>query len=521
MKEIPLGKRDSVDQPGWLRGKHYDISIGDTLFKKLIGRGHIWPLHLPTKYRQDGVRVSDRALETLRREVDDMKTELGPEHRLVILSISNLASVLSERGQHLESVEILTTMLKLQEKTLSADDLSTWDTRAHLAKAHRELGQLEEAIRLGRICVKKREIDNPLSIKACDAHDDLAATLRSVDRYKEAEELERAALQKKQDLSPFHVQTLRGKNNLALTLQKQGRYAESQTLYEETVRLMRATLGEESANTLACTENLASVYSDQSINLRRAAEMLEAVINTRRKFYPEAYFQQLTTMGNLAEIYRRLGDYQEALKKTKRALTLSQEHLGNQNPRTLALMNNLASIYQNQGEWAQASEMQKEWIELEPSISPKQTLHNINNIALTWIHNGARSKAEEKLKTALAAADGLNNDDPLILAARNTLAFAHQQQGRWQEAQNMHGDIVSLAHRKLGPTHQDTLIYQQNLALDNKNLGSLDEAISLLEATYIAQRDTPDIGPNHEDTKASEGTLAAWRALRREANQHV
>ncbi|KAL9112503.1 MAG: hypothetical protein Q9227_003345 [Pyrenula ochraceoflavens] len=507
--ELGSGRVDLIDQPTWLGGKDYPVSIGSGLYQKLNLRGHIWPNDLSKRYRLDG--VSDRALEVLRREIQDTKNALGIEHTIVFLLTGKVAGLLRERGQQHEAVEVLSTMLRVQQKALAADDPLIWDTRARLAKVCRDIGQYEEAIRLGTMCCKQHETINPLSIRACDAHDELAATLRSADQYDEAEKLERTALEKKQDLSPTHEQTLKGKNNLALTLQKQSRCKESQELYEETMESMYNTLGKEHINTIRCKENLASVYSDQSTNLKQAAIMLEEVIDVRMKFYPEAHPETLTSLSNLSAIYQRLGDYSRAREKAENALELSRSSLGDQNPRTLAAMNQVATIHQKQGNWTQALPIQRRLMELSPSVSPRDNLHNVNNLALTLSNLEKQEEVEQMIKAALAAADRLDQDDPLILASKNTLAIAYQAQGRLREVLNLHAEVVDGAHRKLGLRHQDTLIYQQNLAGDMERVGNLDGAISLLHATYITQCDTPDIGPNHEDTLLSQRVLAKWR----------
>ena len=104
------------------------------------------------------------------------------------------------------------------------------------------------------------------------------------------------------------------------------------------------------------------------------------------------------------------------------------------------------------------------------------------------------------------AADTLGPDHPYALGSRNNLANAYRDVGRLDEAITLHKQTLDARTRTLGPNHPDTLASRHNLAVAYRDAGRLDQAIELHQQTL---KDTEGLlGPNHPDTLTSRNNLA-------------
>ena len=68
----------------------------------------------------------------------------------------------------------------------------------------------------------------------------------------------------------------------------------------------------------------------------------------------ERHPRMISSLANLAELYRSQGRYGEAEPLLKQALQLNREVLGERHPSTLISLNNLALLYVSQGRYGEA-----------------------------------------------------------------------------------------------------------------------------------------------------------------------
>ena len=92
------------------------------------------------------------------------------------------------------------------------------------------------------------------------------------------------------------------------------------------------------------------------------------------------------------------------------------------------------------------------------------------------------------------------------LTARNNLAGAYEDVGRFGEAIELYEQVLADQERVLGPDHPDTLTTRNNLAFAYHSAGRFDEAIELFEQVLAEQERV--LGPDHPDTLATRNNLA-------------
>ena len=135
------------------------------------------------------------------------------------------------------------------------------------------------------------------------------------------------------------------------------------------------------------------------------------------------------------------------------------------------------------------------------------TLTARNNLAGAYEDVGRFGEAIELYERVLADQEQvLGPDHPDTLTTRNNLAVAYHSAGRFGEAIELCERVLADQERVLGPDHPDTLITRNNLAGAYDSAGRFGEAIELLGRVLAEQERV--LGPDHPDTLTTRNNLA-------------
>ena len=135
------------------------------------------------------------------------------------------------------------------------------------------------------------------------------------------------------------------------------------------------------------------------------------------------------------------------------------------------------------------------------------TLTARNNLAGAYEDVGRFGEAIELYERVLAdRVRVLGPDHPDTLTTRNNLAFAYHSAGRFDDAIELYEQVLADRVRVLGPDHPDTLATRNNLAGAYHSAGRFDEAIELYEQV-LADR-VRVLGPDHPKTLTTRNNLA-------------
>ncbi|MBA3974869.1 MAG: hypothetical protein C0504_11705 [Candidatus Solibacter sp.] len=132
-----------------------------------------------------------------------------------------------------------------------------------------------------------------------------------------------------------------------------GHYAEAEGLLEMARAQSELVLGPEHPDTLTSVNNLAGLFRSQGRYGEAEPLYVRALAARERVLGPE-HPDTLTSVNNLAGLYRRQGRYGEAEPLYVRALAASERVLGPEHPSTLISVNNLAGLYESQGRYGEA-----------------------------------------------------------------------------------------------------------------------------------------------------------------------
>ncbi len=211
----------------------------------------------------------------------------------------------------------------------------------------------------------------------------------------------------------------------------------------------------------------------------------------------------------LADLYRRLGRYEEARQLGDQALVTRRRVLGDDHPDTLVSIAEMGVILDRQGKPDEAEPYYREALERRRRVlgaEHRQTLTSMNNLALALQSLGRLEEAEPYYREALDARRrvlGPHDEDTLVSVSN--LGFLLEAQGRVAEAEPYYRESLEQSRRVLGDDHPDTLISINNMGYLLQSMGRLAEAEPLLREAL--ERGRRVRGEDHPDTIASIANL--------------
>ncbi len=243
-----------------------------------------------------------------------------------------------------------------------------------------------------------------------------------------------------------HPDTLASMNDLAVGYLDTRKLDLALPLFEETLRLRKATLGDEHRSTALSMSSLAIGYL-KAKKFDLALPILKETLRLEKARLGADHPNTLTSMHNLAGGYMSAKKFELALPLGEETLKLRKVRQGADHPDTLKIMRDLAAWY---------------------------TAAQKFDLALPLL--------EETLKLS-EAKRGAN--DSFTLNIMNRLGVSYHRAKRLDKSIPLYEESLKLMEAKQGRQHEDTLITIFNLGMNYMNAGRVAEALPLMEEGYL------------------------------------
>jgi tetratricopeptide (TPR) repeat protein len=267
-------------------------------------------------YRGQGRYLASERLTCLIMETQ--RHDLGEEHPETLVSMNDMAQVLSDLGEYAEAEKMNRQTLKLRERILGKEHPDTLTSMSNLAKA-----------------------------------------LEQQNEYDEAEEINQQVLEAREKvLGEMHLDTLISVTIRGYLLRHRGNYIEAEKMHRRALEEREKKLGQEHSDTLESLNNLAYVMSCQR-KYGPAGEIYQRVLETRKKVLGPEHPRTLGSINNLAYVLARGGKYAQAEDMYRYVLTARTRVLGSQHPKTMKSENNLFWVLLYQGKDKEADDMNR------------------------------------------------------------------------------------------------------------------------------------------------------------------
>ncbi len=269
-----------------------------------------------------GIRLMAEALDTRERV-------LGPDHRLTLELMSDIAEKRGHAGQHEDAVALSRRAYEGLLEQLGPEHTSTvLAQRAH-GSCLFNAGMLDEGLR------------------HCQQAFEKAARV----------------------FGPDHESTITARNDLARALNEVGRPEEAIDHLEEIVRIRLEKLGPKHPYTNQSTYNLATSYFFLH-RLDEAERVMKESLAHARDIYDPDHPQILFRLNALGVLYPRMGRHEDGLPFAREAFEMRVRTHGESDPNTLASMSNLGALLADVGELGEAERLARRAVELGAEVLP-------------------------------------------------------------------------------------------------------------------------------------------------------
>jgi tetratricopeptide (TPR) repeat protein len=247
-----------------------------------------------------------------------------------------------------------------------------------------------------------------------------------------------------------------------------GLFLEAQRHLERALELRQRVLGESHHDTLTSMHELAEVYRYQD-EYAKAEKLFLQTLDVQRRVLGEEHRDTLDTMDTLAQLYGSEGKYAQAEPLSIKALEARRRTLGEQHPDTVASISNLGTHYWTQGKYAQAEPLWTKALEVERRVLGDEhpdTLTGMNNMGTLYQGQGKYAEAEPLFAEALEVQRRVLGDEhPSTLNTMNNLAVNQGFQGKYAQAEPLFAKLVEAQRRALGGENPNTLNSMSNLTM--------------------------------------------------------
>ncbi len=239
-------------------------------------------------------------------------------------------------------------------------------------------------------------------------------------------------------------------------------------------------------------------YESKDVYLRQ--------IDLLEKIYGLENINAFKSYNNIGEIFRKIGDYPNAIIYFKKASAIVKNTLEPDNPNNAIVYNNIGLTYDNQGIYSEA----RRFYQMALDIHKKKydTGHPLfaifcMNIGSTYWKEGNRDRALYYYKQALEIQNKvLDKGHPDIANTYNNIGTVLDDEGKHNEALIYYQRALAIRENSLGKNHPSTATVYHNIGFSYYKMMEYRKALHFFEkALLIAKSVLGDLHPNTKMTQ--------------------
>ncbi|HEX6910750.1 MAG TPA: tetratricopeptide repeat protein, partial [Longimicrobium sp.] len=254
--------------------------------------------------------------------------------------------------------------------------------------------------------------------------------------------------------------------NAAGALNHTGRYLNSRADYEaamsyflSAVRNAERVLGPYDPAVANCLGNLGQVYMKLG-ELELARTTLERALTIASAAWGEDHKDVAGHLNSLGMVSEKIGDYPSALTYYDRALRTVERVLGNEHRFTAYCLNNLGSVHQNLGNLAEAGRYYERALAIhtrELGARHPDVAVAMNNLGTLYVSLGDLLRARKYIEAAIEIEEGVFGPVHRNIARRlDNLAYVLEGQGDTAGAKKNLLRALSICRKIFGDDHGET-----------------------------------------------------------------
>jgi tetratricopeptide (TPR) repeat protein len=288
------------------------------------------------------------------------------------------------------------------------------------------------------------------------------------------------------------LEKIRSLNSRVTELYQAGRCDEAISIANEAVKLAEDVLPSDHPITIIVLNNLAQQYECKGgkRDYDRAELLYQRALKVLERGDDKESLLTSAILNQLAELYRKTGQYCMAQPLYKRALAIRERLLDRQDVEISTVLNNLALLYKEMGEYAKAEPLFQRSLRIRENAPDQQqalTAIALNNLGVLYITMGYCDKAEPFYQRALTIKEQVPHpDDRSLAVALSNLASVFECKGDYAKAELFLKRALKLQENAF-PGHPDTAKMLNSLGQIYQSIGDHARAKELFQRALDIQ----------------------------------
>ncbi len=310
-----------------------------------------------------------------------------------------------------------------------------------------------------------------------------------------------------------HINTYRTFLGLAGAYESAGRSADAVGFYERALADAKRIFGIDHPRTWDCRNDLAVSYRAAARTVD-AIQLSENVLSDSERRFGSNHRNTIVARNNLAIAYNDGNRKGDAIDLLVRALGDAEHLLGVGHPSTISVRNSLAAMYAHMERGLEAIGLLKKSlcaVEQDLGQDHIETVIMEGELASIYMQSDCPNDAIACYERAIATAERLDTDHPLIDGFRKNLATAYVSQGKWDAAILLLEGLAICPSRVPAIDARLALLRRNQLAAAYMSTDRAEEAIGLWSEDFSSALTV--LGPDHPDTRIiRENLLEAYQS---------
>lgn len=444
-------------------------------------------------------QLAEKLIAAARAEGEGDATKKAESRRLEAETLMKLAASHEAAANYKEALSAFTKAFELLDPKTQPEE---WlDALCSIAEMEREIGngagsgeKLQQAVEFGETN-PALGIGHRLTIFATSS---LASYLIYTKEDLPAAEklLRRVVKERKASLGEDSPETLRAMGDLSEVLASEEKYEEAADINVKALETSERVFGPDGDVTMDIVDNLSNVF-DEMDDLDEAIKLKRRVLAFNEKKYGPEDEVALTGANVLANMLKKNGDIKEAGEIYNNVLETREKTLGPEHPDTLSSMESVAGILSSEEDYAGAEKLCRSVLAVREKVQGPDhpdTVDTVDGLALLRWNQDDLPGAEKLYRRVLTAKERtLGPEDPKTIQSVSDVALMLELQKEYAEAEPLYRRVLEAREstlKKSDPEIADAC-YQVALMLSSQDKD--EEALPLAKrAVSIAEESLPD-----------------------------
>jgi tetratricopeptide (TPR) repeat protein len=260
-----------------------------------------------------------------------------------------------------------------------------------------------------------------------------------------------------------------------------GNYREAIKYYDKVLKAFHSPLSRDDCLDIAKTlNNMANIYQKDG-DYEQALKFHRSALLKRKKLLPEYHQDIAASLMNIANVYNNQGLYKQALEGHNEALKMYQMLFPGDHPYVAGSFMNIANVYYNEDAYEQALYYYQKALTMQLRLFHKDHLDiaaSLNNIANVYDRKGDYERSLYHYQQVLAMNRKLLSEKhPDIATSLMNIANIYQRQGNYKKALECYQEALTMMQQLLSAPHPDIAAALNNIASVYNRKGDYEQSL--------------------------------------------